>query len=771
MTRLIVFSHLRWGFVYQRPQHLMSRLASRYQVLFFEEPVRSEGPARLERVVKTPNLEVLVPHTAVEAPGFHDDQLSVLKPLLSDFLREQGIDDYLVWFYTPMALPLIAQLRPRAVVYDCMDELAAFKDAPRQLRQRETALMKLADVMLAGGPALYESKRTLHDNLHCLPSSVNAAHFAPSSLVPGSAEALREEQLQGGLPSPCLGYYGVIDERFDVDLLRALAQARPDWAFVMVGPVVKIDPARLPVLANIHWLGMQSYEMLPYLMARWDVCLMPFALNESTRFISPTKTLEYLAGEKPIVSTPVHDVVGLYGEVVAIASSTDAFLAACEAALAESGPQRRERIERSLAVVRRSSWDRMADTVLGLLAAATENTVVPAPSPAARRELAGLSTDSRGSAAAAASVAMGTAQAAAMPSTAGRLPRHVRHLVIGAGPTGLAAAYHLGLGAAASDTVLLEREEEVGGWCRSVVDRGYTFDRSGEVMSSNDPYVHDLYDRLLGDNVHRGQIGPNARSAYPMRGGLQALMDGFLPLLNCELALKTSVLHVSPSRRTVRLDDGRLLAFDSLISTMPLPLLVEACGDEAPLQVQRAAKALHHGSVRNVNLGVQRDAECPALTGQHCIPYPEGAIFHRIVVQGSASPHNDPPGGFGLTCEISYSSLKPLPCEGQALIDRVIADCRKVGIIGAGTRVPVANQIDVPCAHLVYDHGRSANVAVIRNWLASFGILIAGRYGEWEYAHSDHAFVTGRKAAEQAMKRLATLGKKSTSSSSLAKAG
>ena len=374
MTRLIVFSHLRWGFVYQRPQHLISRLASRYQVLFVEEPVRSAGPARLERLVKGPNLEVLVPHTNVEAPGFHDDQLSVLKPLLSDFLRDHDIDDYLVWFYTPMALPLIAELHPRAVVYDCMDELAAFKDAPRQLRQRETALIKLADVMLAGGPALYESKRTLHDNLHCLPSSVNAAHFAPASLDPGSAEARRAEQLQGALASPCLGYYGVIDERLDVDLLHALAQARPDWEFVMVGPVVKIDPARLPVLPNIHWLGMQPYEMLPYLMERWDVCLMPFALNESTRFISPTKTLEYLAGEKPIVSTPVHDVVGLYGDVVSIASSADAFIAACEAALAESPAQRRERIERSLAVVRRSSWDRLADTVLTLLGVATENT-------------------------------------------------------------------------------------------------------------------------------------------------------------------------------------------------------------------------------------------------------------------------------------------------------------------------------------------------------------------------------------------------------------
>jgi len=254
-------------------------------------------------------------------------------------------------------------------------------------------------------------------------------------------------------------------------------------------------------------------------------------------------------------------------------------------------------------------------------------------------------------------------------------------------------------------------------------------------------------------------MGPNARFGYPLRGGFQALMNGFLPHLKCDLALKTGVLHVSPARRTVRLDDGRSVRFESLISTMPLPRLVEACGSEAPAAVQAAAKALRHVSVRCVNLGIGRDK----LTDKHWIYYPEDTVFHRIFVQGNASPHCNPPGGFGLTCEISYSSAKPLPCDGTALIKRAIEDCRKVGILGAEDPVIAANQVDLPCAYVVYDQARAANVALIREWLSGFGIILAGRYAEWEYYNSDHAFVAGRKAAEQALgssgaRRIATAG-------------
>ena len=424
MTTLIVFSHLRWSFVYQRPQHLLSRLARDHRVLFVEEPLYAEGRARLERTPIGPNLELLVAHTGVHAPGFHDDQLSVVTPLLANHLRDHGIDDYVVWFYTPMALPLIAPLRPRAIVYDCMDELSAFHQAPRQLRQRESALLKIASLVLTGGPALYESKRAQHPNVHCLPSAVDAAHFDVAALDATSPAARIAEAVHADLPRPRLGFFGVIDERFDLGLLAACAAARPHWSFVMVGPVVKIDPAQLPRLSNIHWVGMQAYETLPPLMAGWDVCLMPFALNASTRYISPTKTLEYMAGGKPIVSTPVHDVVGLYGEVVAIASDADQFIAGCESALAEDPAARARRQATMAAIVQRSSWDAAAQTVRALLREALLGPVPGATSDAVPQ--------------------VSTHDAAAFVAPGARLPLRVRHLVIGAGPTGLAAALHLG---------------------------------------------------------------------------------------------------------------------------------------------------------------------------------------------------------------------------------------------------------------------------------------------------------------------------------------
>ena len=372
MPHLIVFSHLRWSFVYQRPQHLLTRLASHYQVCYVEEPLLGAGEAYLEVRAGGKGVEVLVPHTPVHASGYHDEQLSAVAPLLHGYLRAKGIKDYVVWFYTPMALPLVSDLQPRAVVYDCMDELAAFKDAPRQLRQREAALMKRADVVLAGGPALYEAKAGLHRNVHCLPSAVDAAHFSPARLADdrgGHAEAVAH--LHGDIPRPRMGFYGVIDERLDIALLERLADAHPDWQLVMVGPVVKIDPALLPQRPNVHWLGMQTYDRLPHLAASWDVCLLPFALNDSTRFISPTKTLEYMAAGKPVVSTAVRDVSVLYGDVVRVAEDHAAFIAACEAALAETPTEARERLRHMAQTVARYSWDKTADAIRNLIADAS----------------------------------------------------------------------------------------------------------------------------------------------------------------------------------------------------------------------------------------------------------------------------------------------------------------------------------------------------------------------------------------------------------------
>ena len=488
-------------------------------------------------------------------------------------------------------------------------------------------------------------------------------------------------------------------------------------------------------------------------------------------------------------------------------------------------------------------------------------------------------------------------------------------VVIGAGPTGLSAAYHLG-----SDSLLLEQHDRVGGWCRSLEDGGFTFDYAGHIMFSNDPYVHELYRKLVGDNVHwqereawiyskntytrypfqgalyglppdvikecvvgaiearfgslkpvtevaangtgcatrnghpaasaNGRVnggkrlgpdreaiedccgdgvlestaplaparplhlarsaepknfeefiykvwgagiarhfaipynrklwtvplsemetswlggrvplpdleemiagavhpvpkpmGPNARFGYVLRGGFQALMDGFLPHLEGELKLKARAARVSLKSRRITLADGTSVPFRYLVNTMPLPVLVRLLGDEAPPGIKAAAAALRHVSVRCVNLGIGREK----ITDKHWIYYPEDTVFHRIFVQGNASPHCNPEGGFGLTCEISYSPHKPLPCDGDALIQRCIDDCRKVGIIRADDPVWVANQVDMPYAYVVYDHVRAANVATIRSWLAQQDVVLAGRYSEWAYYNSDHAFLAGKQAAE-----------------------
>jgi protoporphyrinogen oxidase len=250
----------------------------------------------------------------------------------------------------------------------------------------------------------------------------------------------------------------------------------------------------------------------------------------------------------------------------------------------------------------------------------------------------------------------------------------------------------------------------------------------------------------------RKPVGPNARFGYPLRGGFQALVNGFLPLLRGELHTRTQVERVSPLLRTVTLRDGRRFRYDTLVSTMPLPHLIAAMGEEAPAEIRRAAGELRHVSVRCVNLGVGR----PHLTDKHWIYYPEDPVFHRVFVQGNASPHCNPPGGFGLTCEISYSPAKPLPATGRALIDRCIADCIRVGLINESDPILTANQLDLPFAYVVYDHGRAARVAQIREWLLQFGIVLAGRYSEWEYYNSDHAFLAGRRAAEVARGLLAS---------------
>ncbi|MBB3805493.1 glycosyltransferase involved in cell wall biosynthesis [Xanthomonas arboricola] len=348
---LLCLSHLRWSFVYQRPQHLMSRFAHDANVLFWEEPIACDEPTPWLQVRgEDGGVHVLVPRLPAGCEG--EAAVRVQRQLLDGYLAELGVADLLLWYYTPMSLGFSAHLQPRITVYDCMDELSAFRGAPPELVERERTLLQRADVVFTGGYSIWEAKRALHGNAHAFPSSVDVAHFA-------AARAPQTEPAdQAGIAHPRLGFYGVIDERFDVALLRSLAAQRPHWQLVMIGPVVKIDPSELPRADNIHYLGGKTYDELPAYLSGWDVALMPFAMNASTRFISPTKTPEYLAGGCPVVSTPIHDVVRTYGDtgVVRIADTADAFIAACEAALQDSADAERL-YETADQVLGDMSWD------------------------------------------------------------------------------------------------------------------------------------------------------------------------------------------------------------------------------------------------------------------------------------------------------------------------------------------------------------------------------------------------------------------------------
>lgn len=354
----VVFSHLRWNFVYQRPQHLLSRLASRHPVHFIEEPDPDPtGEPRWEKSEPARNVTVYRPRTRVLSPGFHPEQLPQIAELMPALLADVGPGERVAWLYTPLALPLVDAVRPSVTVYDCMDELSLFAGAPPELLEREAALLARADVVFTGGPSLFQARQGRHANLHCFPSSVDATHFGRARFRRPPGVRAQEPADQVDLPHPRLGYYGVLDERLDFSLLDAMAVARPEWHIVLVGPVAKIDPAALPRRPNLHYLGQRSYGELPAYLAGWDVCLLPFAMNDSTRFISPTKTLEYMAAERPIVSTPIRDVAEHYADIVRLATEPGEFIAACEAALAESGEERALRVGRMREVLARTSWD------------------------------------------------------------------------------------------------------------------------------------------------------------------------------------------------------------------------------------------------------------------------------------------------------------------------------------------------------------------------------------------------------------------------------
>lgn len=318
---LLCFSHLRWDFVFQRPQHILTRFAKNYNVFYMEEPIFGQDQEpKLVTFKKTANLTILVPHLSA---GLSDEEINLYtEKLLTNFLLGAKLEAWTFWYYTPLALEFSRDFKPAVTVFDCMDELSAFKFAPKSLQKLEKELLQKADVVFTGGQSLYAAKKAQHSNIWPVPSSIEKEHFLQAR------EDLDEPADQQEISGFKIGFYGVIDERLDLDLIKSVAGERPDWQIILIGPVVKVDPATLPQNKNIHYLGQKSYAELPAYLKGWNVAWLPFAINESTQFISPTKTPEYLAAGKPVVSSAIRDVAIPYGQkkLVNIASDCPGFV-------------------------------------------------------------------------------------------------------------------------------------------------------------------------------------------------------------------------------------------------------------------------------------------------------------------------------------------------------------------------------------------------------------------------------------------------------------
>ena len=361
-TAILCFSHLRWDFVFQRPQHLMTRFAATMIIWFWEEALILHScslPYLKVREVQE-NITIITP-IFPEGTSLNETD-GILEQLLFHYLDGRNVN-VIRWYYTPLMLQFSRSVNAICTIYDCMDELANFKFAPSAIVPLERELFTVADLVFTGGHSLYEAKCDQHAAVYPFPSGVDRFHFSQA------LQRLGDPSDQVGVPHPRLGFFGVVDERMDLELLWKVAHQRPAWSIIVVGPVAKIDPRELPRLPNIHYLGWKAYDELPAYAGSWDVALMPFALDKSTRFISPTKTPEYLAAGLPVVSTAIADVVRHYGqlEAVKIATDADGFIGACEEALQlmKSGVREwRRDVDLMLAHL---SWDNVSSQMMALI--------------------------------------------------------------------------------------------------------------------------------------------------------------------------------------------------------------------------------------------------------------------------------------------------------------------------------------------------------------------------------------------------------------------
>lgn len=374
---IVVHSHLTWDWVWQRPQQFLSRFSARHPILFVEGPVptpglpNGKGTVEVREVEEFPNILILRSRVPAERWGdgawVDKERRRLVQEVLSGPLG-LGFTDLVQWFYDPMAVTAFAgHMGERAIVFDCMDQLSQFRGAPKELLRRERELLSIADVVFAGGPKIGKDKIKYNANTHTFGCGVDVAHFGKAR------EAATEIPADiADLPGPVFGFFGCVDERIDYDLLAKLADANPTGSVVVIGPPIKVDPATFPQRPNLHWLGGRDYQQLPAYVKGFDVCMMPFALNEATEFINPTKALEYMATARPVVSTAVEDVVLQFSDVAKVARSHEEFIAFCRQAA--TNPDQ-VAIEQGLAMAGRNSWESIVARMEELIEEALETEI------------------------------------------------------------------------------------------------------------------------------------------------------------------------------------------------------------------------------------------------------------------------------------------------------------------------------------------------------------------------------------------------------------
>jgi glycosyltransferase involved in cell wall biosynthesis len=335
-------------------------LSRRRKILFVEmhrpDPELVAPTARIQSIEAFPNIRLLQMQFPVwrweDGEWVDRQRRALLDQALAGPLRGQ-FEQPVRWFYDPMAVTAFGHSEGVCTVYDCMDELSKFQGAPPAIVEREARLLQVADVVFAGGRRLFESKSRFHKNCHFYGCGVDLEHFGAARLettpIPDDIKAL---------PKPLIGFFGVVDERMDYELVGKLAEANPGCSVVIIGPATKVDNETLPRRANLHWLGARDYAQLPAYCKAFDVCLMPFALNAATEFINPTKALEYMATGRNIVSSAVPDVVRNFGSVVKIANSHEDFIRLCGELAREPD---REAIANGLEMARGNSWESIVE--------------------------------------------------------------------------------------------------------------------------------------------------------------------------------------------------------------------------------------------------------------------------------------------------------------------------------------------------------------------------------------------------------------------------